>query len=67
MHKFSLICWNHIKRDVRFHLRNKYPGVGGDEISVYVQHTEDLLCKSENDFQNLYENVSVKCSKGFLD
>ena len=54
VHKFSLICWNHIKRDVRFHLRNKYPGIGGDEISVYVQHTEDLLCESENVFQNLY-------------
>ena len=58
-------CWNHLKGDVRFWLKKR--SVKADEVAIYVSNVERLLkADSSDDYNELYNTLSEKWSKPFL-
>jgi hypothetical protein len=62
-------CWNHLKRDTRYWLKNKLKNTGAkeEEIGVYVNHVTRLLdSESESDFEDKLEELSAVWSDPFV-
>ena len=63
-HLLHRLCWNHIKRDIRFYLTRN--GASSDDVSVYSIHVSQLLlCESEEDYHLTYETLSCMWSKSW--
>ena len=60
-----IMCWNHLKRDVKFWLQQKR--VSSDNITVYMDDLKKLLmCPSEEDFDTMLRELSINWSEAYL-
>ena len=61
-----LLCWNHVKRDVKFWVKKQ--GGKSDDVIVYNNDVDSLLrADSEQDFDELFANLSEKWSTAFRE
>ena len=60
-------CWNHIKRDIRYHITKNYDKKAHPDITLYTDHLTKLLsCESEEVFQETFEKISIHWSPEYV-
>ena len=61
-----LICWNHIKRDIKQWL--KYSKASSSDISIYMDHIKQLIQSgTEEEFDTLFDILSQVWTESFLE